>query len=108
MNEEIHALLTGPALGVKAGVDDQAAATECDRLKVAEAADREVVVHTKLVDQLLRVERPAFGISVERKQRADQRQLVRIFALPDVTGDRLVRGEIGQAVLAVQDRSCGD
>ena len=83
-------------------VDHQAAAAEGDRLEVAEAADREVVIDAELVDQLLGIERPAFGISVEREQGADQRQLVGIFALPDVAGNRLVRGEVGQAVLAVQ------
>ena len=71
-------------------------------LEIAEPADGEVVIDAELVGQLLGIERPAFGIGVERQHGADQRQLVRIFALPDVAGDRLVVGEVGQVVLAVQ------
>src|SRR4029079_1192412 len=102
LDEEVDALLARPALGVQAGIDDQPTAAEGDRLKVAQAADREVVVHAKLVNQLFGVERPAFGISVEGEQGPDERLLVRIFALPDVARDRFVRGEVRKAVLAVQ------
>ena len=87
---------------MKPAVDHQATAAEGDRLQIAEAAGGEVVIDAELVDQLLRIERPAFGVSVEREEGADERQLVSIFALPHVAGDRLVRGEVGQAVLAVQ------
>ena len=106
VDEEADALLAGPALGVEAGVDDQAARAEGDALEIAEAARREVVIDAKLVGQLLGIERPAFGIGVERQQGADQRQLVGIFALPDVARDRLVVGEVGQVELACAGRWC--
>src|SRR6476469_3326260 len=84
VDEIIDALLAGPALGMDARIDHQAAAAEGDRLEIAEAADGEVVIDAKLVDQLLGIERPAFGLTVEREQRADERRLLAIFAWPDV------------------------
>src|SRR6266404_832686 len=102
LHEKIDALLAGPALGVQAAVDDMAAAAKRDRLQIAEAAGGEVIIDAKLVDQLFRVERPAFGISIEREQSADQWQLVRIFALPHVSRDRLMRRKVRKAVPAVE------
>src|SRR6476469_6379398 len=102
LDEEVDALLASPALGMDPGVDDEPAAAKRDRLEIAEASDREIVIHAELIHQLLGVQSPAFRISVERKQRTDERQLVRIFALPDVARNRLVRRKVGQAVLAVK------
>jgi hypothetical protein len=86
---------------VKAGVDDQARGAEGDRVEIAEAADLKALVDSELVGELLGVERPAFGISVEGQQGADQRQLVGIFALPDVAGDRFMVREARQVVAGV-------
>ena len=102
VDEELHALLARPALGVDAGVDDQPAGAEGDRLQVAEPPDRIVLVRAELVGELLGVERPPFRVGVEGEQLADQRHLVRVFALPDVAGNRFVEGQVGEAVLAVQ------
>src|SRR5436190_2149894 len=90
-------MVAGPALGVEAGVDDEAAGAEGDRLEVAEAAERIALIDSELVAQLLGVERPAFRISVEGEQGADQRQAVAIFALPDVARNACVECEGGEA-----------
>src|SRR5690606_9309558 len=101
LDEELPALLAGPALVVEARVDHQAAGAEGEALEIAEPADLELVVSAELVRDLLGVETPAFGEGAERKDRADQRQAVRILAFPDVAGDRLVVGEVGEVVLPV-------
>ena len=98
----MHALLARPALRVDAGVDDQPAGAERDRLQVAEPSDRIVLVGAELVGELLRIQRPAFRVRVEGEQLPDQRHLVRVLALPDVTGNRFVERQVGEAVLAVQ------
>ena len=48
VDEELHALLARPALGVDAGVDDEAAGAEGDRLQVAEPPDVIVVVGARV------------------------------------------------------------
>jgi hypothetical protein len=58
---------------VQSGVDDQPAGAERDRLQIAQAAERIVVVDAELVRELLGVQRPAFRVRVEREQRARQR-----------------------------------
>ena len=84
------------------GVDDKAASAKSKRLKIAKAADLIIVVKTKFVRQLLGVERPTFAIGIEGQHGADQRHLVRIFALPNMTGDGFMESKVGQAVFAVQ------
>src|SRR5262245_49669204 len=64
-HEEVDALRARPALRVNAGVDDQAAGAEGERLQIAEAANREIVIDAEFVGQLLGVKRPAFGIGIE-------------------------------------------
>src|SRR5205085_1097297 len=102
LDEEVDPLLARPAFCMEAGVDHQSAAAEGYRLQVAKAECRFSIIDSKLIDQLLGVQRPAFRVRIEGEQGADEWQLVRIFALPDVAGDGLVRGKVGQAVLAVQ------
>src|SRR4029079_3671985 len=102
VHEEADALLARPLLGVNSGVDDQAAGAERDRLQVTEAADVILVVGAELVGELLRIQPPAFRVGVEGEDLADSRHLVRVFTLPDVARDRLVEGQVGQAVLAVE------
>jgi hypothetical protein len=89
---------------VDAGVDDEAAGAECDRLQVTELPDGIVFICAELVGELLRIQRPAFGVGIEGEQLADERHLVRVFALPDVTRDRLVERQVGQREPAVQVR----
>src|SRR5690606_10176752 len=100
LDEELHPLLARPALGVDAGIDDEAASAESDRLEIAEAPDREIVVEAELVGELFGIEAPAFRIGVEGEHRTDQRHLVRIFALPRMAGNRLVHREVGQRIFA--------
>ena len=85
-----------------AGIDDEAAGAEGERLEIAEASDLEIIVEAQLVGKLLGIERPAFRIGVERQHRADQRHPVRIFALPGMAGNRLVHREVGERIFAVQ------
>ena len=102
VDEEADALLALPALGVEAGVHHQPAGAEGERLEIAEPPDGEIVIDAEFVRELLGIERPAFRIGVEREHGADERQLVRIFALPDMARDRLVEGEVGKVVLPVE------
>ena len=59
---------------MQAGIDDQATRAKLLRLQVAELAERIVGIGAKLVDDLLGVQRPAFGEGVETGQRSDQRR----------------------------------
>src|SRR5690349_6196978 len=61
-----------------------------------------ILVRAQFIGELLGVQRPSFRIRVERKQLSDERHLVRVFPLPDVSRNRFVESEIGQTVLAVQ------
>ncbi len=92
-------LFAGPALGVHAGVDHQAAGAELLGLQVADLAEGVVRIQTHLVGQLFGVERPALHIGVEAPEAVDQREEVAlgdVGALPDVAGDGLVIGQGGQ------------
>ena len=102
LNHVIGRLLAAPALGVDAGVDHEPRSAEQEGLEEAGAAEWIVGVDTELVGELLGIECPAFGISIEGEQGADERQFVGIFALPDVAGNCFMRGEAGKAVLAVE------
>src|SRR5690242_5491294 len=102
VDEEPDALLARPALGVDARVHDQPARAERDRLEVAEPPDVVLIVRAQLVGELLGVERPAFRIRIERQLLTDQRHAVRVFTLPDVARDRLVKRQVREAVLAVE------
>src|SRR5262249_11005196 len=104
VDEERDRLLAGPALGVDAGVDDQPARSEGDRLQVSETPDVILVVRAEFVAELLRVEAPPFRVRVERQHLPDERHLVRVLALPDMARNRLVEGQIREAVLAVKIR----
>ena len=96
--EPVDRLLPGPALGVEAGVDHQAAAAIGDRLEIAQPPRHIAVIGAQFVAQLLGIERPALAIGVEGEERADEGQLVAIFALPDMARYPLMIGEGGQAV----------
>ena len=96
--EPLDGVIARPALGVQAGVDDQAAAAIGDRLEIAQPPGNIAVIGAQFVAQLLGIERPALAIGVEGQQRPDQRQFIRIFALPDMAGNALMITEGGQAV----------
>src|SRR5690606_5891495 len=96
LDEEADAFLAWPAFCVEPRVDDEAACPERQRLEIAEPPDLEIIVEPKLVGELFGVERPAFGIGVEREHRADQRHLIGIFALPDMPRNRLMHRKIRQ------------
>ena len=102
VDEELHALLACPSLGMQTGVDDEAAGAEGNRLQIPEASDRIVLERAELVGELFGVERPPFRIGIEGEHLPDQRHLVRVFTLPDVAGNRFMKRQVGEAVLAVQ------
>ena len=89
---------------MKARIHDQPARAERQRLQVAEAADLIAFVGAELVGELLRIQRPALGVRVEGQELPDERHLVRVLALPDVTRNGFVKGQVGEAVFAVQAR----
>ena len=95
-------LASAPAHGVEARIDHQTAAAEGNALQIAQPPDRIIVIGTQFIGELLGIKRPAFRIGVERQDRADQRQAIGLFALPDVTGDALVEAKVwhGKAVVA--------
>eukprot|EP00456_Euglypha_rotunda_P049875 TRINITY_DN40033_c0_g1_i1.p1 TRINITY_DN40033_c0_g1~~TRINITY_DN40033_c0_g1_i1.p1 ORF type:complete len:126 (+),score=3.62 TRINITY_DN40033_c0_g1_i1:198-575(+) len=93
--EPVDGMVAGPALGVEAGVDDEAAAAIGDRLEIAQPPSDVAVIGAQFVAQLFGIERPALAIGVEGEEGADQRQLVGIFALPDMAGDALMIAEGG-------------
>ena len=87
-----------------AGVDDQPHRPPGQAHQIAEPPGGIVPVHAQLVRQLFGIERPAFRIGVERQDGADQRQLLRIFALPDMAGYPFVIDEIGDGDAVVDRR----
>src|SRR3546814_3576083 len=91
--EPLDSVVAGPPLGVEPRVDDQPAGAERHGLEIAEPSQRIAFVDAELVGELLGIERPAFRIGVEGEQRADERQVVCIFALPDMAWDALMIGD---------------
>src|SRR5205807_183254 len=102
VDEKLDTLLASPAFRVDSRIDHEPARAKRDRLQISDAPDRIVFIGTELVRELFGIESPTLGIRVERKQLPDQRHSVRVFALPDVARDRFMKGQIRQAVLAVQ------
>ena len=78
---------------MEARIDHQATGAKAERLKIAELPKRVVLIGAQFIGKLFGIERPALGIGAERKQRAQQRQPVGIFALPDMAGNALMIGK---------------
>jgi len=97
-------LVARPALRVDAGVDDQPHRAPRQPHQIAEPACRIALVHPQLVGELLGIERPAFRIGVEGEDRADERQRLRVLALPDVAGNAFVIDEVGDRHAVVDRR----
>src|SRR3546814_18390041 len=57
LDEEFDRFLARPALGVEAGVDDEAAGAEGERLEIAEPPDLEILVAAEFVGALLGLKR---------------------------------------------------
>src|SRR5690606_30878989 len=102
LDEEADPLFTCPAFRMQAGIDNQAARQERQRLKIAEPPYLEIIIKPQLVGELLGVERPALGIGIEGEYRADQGHLVRIFTLPHMPWNRFMHCEVRQRIFAVQ------
>ena len=103
-DEPLVGFFAGPAFGVQARIDHEAARTEGEGLQIAQTPDREIIIDAELVGDLLRVQGPAFGIGIERQQRADQRLFERVFALPDMAGNGFMIGEVFEVEFVVQGR----
>src|SRR3546814_2509277 len=78
LDEEFDRFLACPALGVEAGVDDEAAGAEGERLEIAEPPDLEIVVEAEFVGELLGIKRPAFAIGRSEEHTSELQSLMRI------------------------------
>ncbi|PTM44139.1 hypothetical protein C8J24_3413 [Sphingomonas aerolata] len=102
-DELAQRLFARPAHRMDPGIDHQPYRTPRQPHEIAEPPRRIAVIQAKLIGKLFGIERPALGIGVERQHRSDQRQLLRIFPLPDMPGNALVEYQIGDRD-AVVDR----
>nr|GEU28273.1 hypothetical protein [Tanacetum cinerariifolium] len=106
LDQEADRLLAAPLHAVDAGIDHQPARAELLRLQIADLAERVFRVQAQFVDQLFRVQRPAFDERVKTDQRRHQRQLLvvlgQVGALERVARQAFVRGQRGQFLLGPQ------
>jgi hypothetical protein len=93
--EVVDHLLAGPVLGVDAGVDDEANATEDVGFKAAEVGVR-ILIEADVFAEVLRVESPAFGVG----------GVVEVFAELRQAGEFLGDGDL--QVMARQALVVGD